>query len=150
MAGSHCRDSVWRLSSSISRSKFERYCFTFRAIWASSYNFLALRKELRRTRFLWPPVCATSSTAAFVLPWLRDLKWREERKGGGKRGKVWLSPTQYQLINMKHAKDHMNVSLWSKLSCLIPVSQTAITDRRTRVRKYFYLVTSTISITHIF
>lgn len=138
VAGSHCRDSVWRLSSSISRSKFERYCFTFRAIWASSYSFLALRKELRRTRFLWPPVCATSSTAAFVLPWLRDLQWRGAG-GREKRGKVWLSPTQYHLVSMKRAKDCMNVSLWSKLTCLIPVSQTAITDRKMRVRNFTWL-----------
>lgn len=73
LAGSHCKDSAWRLSSSISKSRLERYCLTLRAIWASSYSFLALRNELRRTRFLCPPVCATSSTAVFVLPWLRDL-----------------------------------------------------------------------------
>lgn len=87
LAGSHCRDNAWRLSSSISRSRLERYCLTLRAIWASSYNFLALRKELRRTRFLCPPVCATSSTVVFVLPWLRDLG---------------LSKTRWQTCNLAY------------------------------------------------
>lgn len=68
MEGSHCSESVCRLSSLVSRLRFDRYCLTFLAIWASSYSFLAFRKELRRTRFLCPPVWLTSSTAALALP----------------------------------------------------------------------------------
>lgn len=73
MEGSHCIESVCRLSSLVSRVRLDRYCLTLRAICASSYSFLALRKELRLTRFLCPPVWVTSKTAALALPWLRDL-----------------------------------------------------------------------------
>lgn len=65
--GSHCSDIIWCLSSSVSTVRLDRYCFTFLAIWASSYSFLALRRELRRTRFLWAPPC-TSSMLELVLP----------------------------------------------------------------------------------
>lgn len=36
VAGSHCRDITWRLSSSISSSRLDRYCFNFRTICPSS------------------------------------------------------------------------------------------------------------------
>lgn len=36
MEGSHCSDSVCRLSSFVSRLRLDRYCLTFLAIWASS------------------------------------------------------------------------------------------------------------------
>lgn len=80
---------IWCFSSSVSTVRLDRYCFTFLAIWASSYSFLALSSELRRTRFLWAPPC-TSSMLELVLPWLKDLiRWgdREEEEGrGGRKG----------------------------------------------------------------
>ena len=74
---------IWCFSSSVSTVRLDRYCFTFLAIWASSYSFLALRSELRRTRFLWAPPC-TSNMLELVLPGLKDLtrRWQREAVGG--------------------------------------------------------------------
>lgn len=78
-AGSHWSDSIWIFSSSVSTFRLDKYCFTFLAIWASSYSFLAFRSELRRARFLCAPPC-TSSMFEFVLPWLRDLQQKRAKR----------------------------------------------------------------------
>lgn len=81
--GSHCWDMACSVSSLASSARWHRYWRTLRAICASSYSFLALRKELRRTRFLCAPVGTTSNTAALALPWLSDLKGAAESREGG-------------------------------------------------------------------
>ena len=91
-AGSDCRESVCRSSSSIWTmcTYAVRYWRTRRIIRSSSYRRLALRKEPRLPRFFWP-IIAMSSTVELPV-WLRDLirhrdtRWletRRERERGG-------------------------------------------------------------------